>query len=182
MATRRRDPTVWTVVDETDFDLLWCSVDAFAPSPLEPHLAALAQLQEAARQPGPVEAWLRAFDPDAKAVAAITDGYGLKAKPLHELFREQTDSDLTLTMFGPLVTLATMAASFTAQRGKQVLAFIVLKHEAELLTEGLYNGHEAPECSFSLSVAYADKFGQQQSIRAVTWKFNDQRVPNCPKN
>ncbi len=67
------------------------------------------------------------------------------------------------------------SVDFYAQRGKQVLAFVVLKHEAELLTEGLYNGHETPECKFSLSVAYPDKFGQVKSIKVVTWKFNNQQ-------
>ncbi len=45
---RRRqggNPEVWRVVDETDYGLLWRSVNGFGPSPILPHLTALAAAQ-----------------------------------------------------------------------------------------------------------------------------------------
>ena len=68
-----------------------------------------------------------------------------------------------------------LSLEFYAQREKQVLSYIVLKHDAELITEGMYNGRDNPECKFSLSISYNDKFGQPKTLQAVTWKFNNEQ-------
>ena len=44
---RGGDPAVWRTVNETDYGLLWRSVQGFEPSPIEKHLAALAAAQDA---------------------------------------------------------------------------------------------------------------------------------------
>lgn len=67
------------------------------------------------------------------------------------------------------------SVDFYTQRRKQVFLFVVAKRYAELLTEGLYRGVKPPNCSFSISAAYDDKFGKSKEIVAVTWKF-DQRI------
>ena len=65
---------------------------------------------------------------------------------------------------------------FYTQRRKQVLAFIVLKHAAEMITEGSYRDHNRHECHFSISISYLDKFGQDRNFEAVTWRFNDEQA------
>ena len=68
------------------------------------------------------------------------------------------------------------SVDFYNQRRKQVFVAIVLKRAAELITEGFYHGHTQPECHFSFTVAYPDKFGQTRSFEALTWRFNNEQA------
>ena len=61
---------------------------------------------------------------------------------------------------------------FYGQRRKQVLVFTVLKHAAEMMTESLYQNRNQPECRFSVTISYADKYGQDRTFEALTWRFN----------
>src|SRR5215212_6830172 len=65
---------------------------------------------------------------------------------------------------------------FYRQRQKQVFVYAVLKHYAELLTEGLYSQESPAECTFAIDVSYSDKFGQQQTLTGVSWKFSRERA------
>lgn len=94
------DPAVWDAVGRADYELLWRSVYGFGPSPIEPHLAALAAAQAAARPRDPLTAWLHDLDVTSEAVLRITKRNGVPAKRLWELFCEQTDTDMTLARFG----------------------------------------------------------------------------------
>jgi hypothetical protein len=84
------DPQVWEVVDNTDYDLLWRSVDAFGPDPMEEVLKDLVAWQERYRRLGEVEAWLINLDLGSQEVLDITTRYGVKAGELFDLFRQQT--------------------------------------------------------------------------------------------
>jgi hypothetical protein len=59
---------------------------------------------------------------------------------------------------------------------KQVFVYLVLKRYAELLTEGLYSEDAPAECAFAINASYSDKFGQQQTLTAVAWKFSRERA------
>ncbi|KQT09046.1 hypothetical protein ASG40_10310 [Methylobacterium sp. Leaf399] len=67
------DPAVWRAVNETDYGLLWRSVDGFKPSPIETHLAALAALQNAAAPVDRLRECLVGLDERSEDVANITD-------------------------------------------------------------------------------------------------------------
>jgi hypothetical protein len=67
------------------------------------------------------------------------------------------------------------SVDFYALREKQVLIYIILKRVAEMLTEARFGGQDSPECKFSLSVEYTDKFGQSKSLRALNWRFNNEQ-------
>ncbi|GEO14059.1 hypothetical protein MAE02_17550 [Microvirga aerophila] len=94
------DPTVWDVINATDYDLLWRSVDAFAPDPIEPFLEQLFALQESTRKLSDLEAWLLELDLTSEAVKAITTPKGVKADKLRGLFNAQTGSSMTMSRFG----------------------------------------------------------------------------------
>jgi len=68
------------------------------------------------------------------------------------------------------------SVDFYNQRRRQVFAYIVLKRAAELITEGLYHEQTRPECQFSMTIAYADKFGQERKFQALTWRFNAEQA------
>lgn len=98
--TKGGDPCVWKTVDSIDYLSLWRSVDTFGPSPIEPHLEALTELQEAGRVIDELEAWLRELDLDSPEVKEIVGPHGAPAGRLFELFRKQTGSTMSKTRFG----------------------------------------------------------------------------------
>jgi hypothetical protein len=72
------------------------------------------------------------------------------------------------------------SVDFYSQRRKQVYAYTILKRFAELLTEGLYRKEQPETCSFTITTKYVDKFGQDQEIPGMTWKFS--RAQNAKVN
>lgn len=54
----------WDTMNSIDWADLWSSVDIEAEDPVKPSAQLLKEKQEATRDPGRIEAWLRAFDPD----------------------------------------------------------------------------------------------------------------------
>jgi hypothetical protein len=118
------DARVWATVDSTDYELLWRSVDAFGPCPIEPYLGALVRHQAVSRRPDDLKAWLLGLDPGSEAVRRVTTREGVRAQGLHELFCVETGSTISLTRFGlemkrhvadPAVPLA---PKITTERGK----------------------------------------------------------------
>jgi DnaJ domain/Virulence-associated protein E len=101
-------PQVWEAVDRTDYELLWRSVDAFGPCPIEHCLGDLYRLQAASRKSSHLAAWLMSLDLGSDAVRRITTKEGVKAKALWELFREETGSTMSMTGFG--MEMARLAA------------------------------------------------------------------------
>jgi len=65
------------------------------------------------------------------------------------------------------------SVDFYNQRRKQVFAHVVLKRFAAALTEAIYSKDPPKGCSFAITVKYADKFGRDKEIPAVTWKFDE---------
>ncbi|WP_336492061.1 DnaJ domain-containing protein [Methylobacterium nigriterrae] len=103
-AAKRGDRSVWDIVNETNYELLWRSVEALAPSPMEAHLDGLFALQAASRRQSELAAWLADLDVGSDAVRRITSNWGVGAQALWELFRAQTGSTMSLTRFGMEMT------------------------------------------------------------------------------
>ena len=79
------DPEVWRVVDETDFTLLWRSVDGSDPSPILPHLSALVAAQAASAPVDRLRECLVALDPRSEDVQGISERGGVPAEKLRLL-------------------------------------------------------------------------------------------------
>jgi hypothetical protein len=94
------DAKVWETVNETDFQLLWRSVDAWGEDPIEPHLPELFEWQNRYRRVDPFEDWLINLDIESDEVRSITDKNGTRAQKLHELFLAQTKSTMNVTKWG----------------------------------------------------------------------------------
>jgi hypothetical protein len=99
-ALKGGDSNVWKVVNKTDFQLLWRSVDAFADDPIEPFLQELFAWQQAFRRLDTFEEWLINLDMESEEVRAITGQRGTKAGKLYTLFAVQTGSTMSQTRFG----------------------------------------------------------------------------------
>lgn len=93
------DGAVWPIVESTDYDLLWRSVDGFGPTPIQPHLEALAALQRASAPPDPLRAWLVALDLDSDKIAAITIRGGVRSDDLRLLFCAEMGEPLSANRF-----------------------------------------------------------------------------------
>ena len=92
---------MWRVINDTSFDLLWRSVDAFGPDPIEAVMSDLVAWQERYRRKSVVEAWLSELELRNEAVQAVITPFGIKASALFQLFQQQTgNKGVTLTAFG----------------------------------------------------------------------------------
>ncbi|UGA43017.1 virulence-associated E family protein [Bradyrhizobium quebecense] len=93
------DADIWQIVNSTDYEMLWRAVDAFAPSPLLPHLEKLRDHQGAGSNKGGVLEWVRGLDLDSEPVRNLTTKRGIRAQGLHALFMAQTGIDLSPKRF-----------------------------------------------------------------------------------
>jgi hypothetical protein len=112
-------PGVWEAVDRADYGLLWRSVDAFGPCPIEDCLGDLFRLQATSRRPGDLAAWLMSLKPGGNALRQITTKDGVKARALWELFREETGSTMSITLFG--MEMVRLAADPEMPFGRKVV-------------------------------------------------------------
>lgn len=99
-AVKGGDRTIWDVVENTDYELLWRSVDVFAASPIKPQLAALHAHQAHSRRKDPLLEWLLALDFDSEPVRNIHHRDGFPSRQLWQLYCEQTGSTMTEKAFG----------------------------------------------------------------------------------
>ncbi|EAQ37527.1 hypothetical protein NB311A_04429 [Nitrobacter sp. Nb-311A] len=97
--TKGGDAEVWHVVNSTDYELLWQSVDAFAPSPILPYLRQLRDHQGASRSRDSVLDWVRELDFESEPVRNLTTKRGLRAQALHALFMVQTGTEISAKCF-----------------------------------------------------------------------------------
>lgn len=79
------DPAVWRTVNETNFTLLWRSVDGFGPSPILPQLPALAAVHAAAAPVDRLRECLVGLDLRSEDVQNISERGGVGAKGLQLL-------------------------------------------------------------------------------------------------
>ena len=93
------DGDVWKIVSSADYNLLWRSVDTFAPSPIMPHLESLFRHQGDARPSGSLLGWLRDLNLQSEPMRRITTRQGVRAEGLRAQFRVQTGEDLTQFRF-----------------------------------------------------------------------------------
>jgi hypothetical protein len=93
------DIAVWDTVNSIDYELLWRSVDAFAPSPLLPHLEDLQRHQGIAGKERGLLGWLLNLDLQSEAIRNLTTRKGLRAQSLHALFMAQTRTEMSAQRF-----------------------------------------------------------------------------------
>lgn len=99
-AIKGGDGKIWDVVENTDYELLWQSVDTFVDSPIKSQLAALYAHQAESQRKDPLLAWLFALDYTSDPVRDILDRDGFPAEKLWKLYCEQTGALTTSKAFG----------------------------------------------------------------------------------
>jgi hypothetical protein len=92
--------SVWNTISETDFVLLWRSVDVFGIDPIAAHWKTLRTWQDQFRSLDPLEAWLQELDVSSDSLRDISTKRGTRARPLHALFAAETGSNMSETAFG----------------------------------------------------------------------------------
>ncbi|KRR26210.1 hypothetical protein CQ14_21275 [Bradyrhizobium lablabi] len=93
------DATVWDTVNAINYELLWRSIDAFAPSPLLPYRADLQRHEDGASSKGGMLGWLIGLDLESEAVRNLTTLRGLRAQELRDLFQVQTGIEMSAQRF-----------------------------------------------------------------------------------
>lgn len=97
--TKGGEDDVWKIVESVDYDLLWRSVKAFQPSPIEAHLAALMQHQGVGQLESPLIRWLNNLNLQSEEVLRITTRHGIRAQGLHNLYVVKTDANISQPRF-----------------------------------------------------------------------------------
>lgn len=97
--TKGGDATVWDTVNTINYELLWRSVDAFAPSPLLPYRVDLQRHEGGEASKGGMLSWLTGLDLESEPVRNLTTSKGLKAQELHDLFETQTGIGMSAQRF-----------------------------------------------------------------------------------
>lgn len=93
------DPEIWRVVTSSDYELLWRSVDPFAPSPILPHLEDLVRHQSRWAPEDPFLKRLRGLDLNSEAILRITKRPGVQAQALHTLYVTQEKANISRQRF-----------------------------------------------------------------------------------
>ncbi|RTL51766.1 MAG: hypothetical protein EKK40_09615 [Bradyrhizobiaceae bacterium] len=93
------EETIWPTINSIDYELLFCSIDPFAISPLIPHLRALAAHQAKTPVESPLLRWLRQLDRNDQDILAITTAWGVRAGALHALYRARTGHEIRSNEF-----------------------------------------------------------------------------------
>ena len=112
------DARVWAVVNDTDYVLLWRTVDVYGPSPIVPLFELLFRHQAHYRPQDPLKCWLEALDTESESVRRITTRHGLRAKGLYDLYVLETVDPMELSKFG--IAMKTYAAKPEARFGAKV--------------------------------------------------------------
>lgn len=98
-AAKGGDPEIWQIVNSTNFDVLWRSVDAFAGSPILDHLNDLVRHQARLALKNPLVEWLQGLDLQSEALLRITRPPGVQAQGLHNLYLAQRGTDISPIRF-----------------------------------------------------------------------------------
>ncbi|TXN81267.1 VapE domain-containing protein [Methylobacterium sp. WL8] len=98
-AQKGGDSAIWQVINETDYDLLWRSVDTFGPAPIIPFLDALAAVQSAQAPCDPLRDWLCTQDFLSEPFADLCERWGLKADALRQRYNAEGGETLNNNRF-----------------------------------------------------------------------------------
>lgn len=103
------DPSIWQVINDTDFTAIWRYVDPFAASPLEPVRSKVFGVEGPPRPKSKVHAWALKLDVDDEALGRLVEkNAGVASLKLYDLYCEQTqDAWMSIKEFGILMREAT---------------------------------------------------------------------------
>lgn len=103
------DPSIWQVINDTDFMSIWRSVDPFAPSPLEAVRSKVFGTGGPPRPKSKVHAWALTLDIDGETLGRIAERTaGVPSLKLYDLYCEDTkDAWMSVKEFGKLMREST---------------------------------------------------------------------------
>ena len=93
------DRRIWEVINTINYHLLWCSVEAYGPSPISPYLIQLNELQESRRVPDELEEWLCQIDILSENFRDFVGPHGIQASVLRTLYEKETGNKLSPNRF-----------------------------------------------------------------------------------
>ncbi len=121
-AAKDGDAVIWDTVNSLDYERLWLSVDAYADSPILPHLAGLHRFQNNDRPIPKLQKWLRELDMSSLEIKNISVGTGVRADRLRELYVKQTGGVISRQKFADEMSIymADDSTPFAAKYRKEV--------------------------------------------------------------
>lgn len=93
------DRRIWEVINTIDYHLLWCSVEAYGPSPINPYLTQLNELQESRRVPDELEEWLCQIDILSENFRDFIGPHGIQASVLRTQYEKETGNKISPNRF-----------------------------------------------------------------------------------
>jgi hypothetical protein len=99
------EPGIWEIVSSVDYELLWRSVDAYAPSPILRSLTDLHEYQNRDRPMPKLLEWLSDLDPESEKIKRISVQGGARADKLRDLYVMETGDVLSKQKFSDAMLL-----------------------------------------------------------------------------
>ncbi|MBR1240264.1 hypothetical protein JQ620_09020 [Bradyrhizobium sp. AUGA SZCCT0274] len=96
---------IWEIASSLDYELLWQSVDAYAPTPIIRSLSDLHEYQNRDRPMPKLLEWLCALDPESEKVKRISVQGGARADKLRDLYVMETGDVLSKQKFSDAMLL-----------------------------------------------------------------------------
>lgn len=125
------EPGIWEIVSSVDYELLWQSVDAYAPSPILRSLTDLHEYQNRDRPMPKLLEWLCELDPESEKVKRISVQGGARADKLRDLYIMETGDVLSKQKFSDamLLHMRDTRTPFFEKHKKEIGALYRIRHQ-----------------------------------------------------
>ena len=125
------DQQIWDIVSSVDYELLWQSVDAYAPSPILRSLTDLHEYQNRDRPMPKLLEWLCALDPESEKIKRISVQGGIRADKLRDLYIMETGEVLSKQKFSDamLLHMRDSRTPFFEKHKKEIGALYRIRHQ-----------------------------------------------------
>lgn len=122
---------IWEIVSSVDYELLWQSVDAYAPSPILRSLTDLHEYQNRDRPMPKLLEWLCAVDPESEKIKRISVQGGTRADKLRDLYIMETGDALSKQKFSDamLLHMRDSRTPFFEKHKKEIGALYRIRHQ-----------------------------------------------------
>jgi hypothetical protein len=126
------EPGIWEIVLSLDYEVLWQSIDVYAPSPIIRSLSDLHEYQNRDRPMPKLLEWLCALDPESEKIKRISVQGGARADKLRDLYIMETGDVLSKQKFSDamLLHMRDTRTPFFEKHKKEVGALYRMRRQA----------------------------------------------------
>jgi Virulence-associated protein E len=135
---------IWEIASSLNYELLWQSVDAYAPTPIIRSLSDLHEYQNRDRPMPKLLEWLCALDPESEKIKRISVQGGVRADKLRDLYVMETGDVLSKQKFSDamLLHMRDTRTPFFEKHKKEIGALYRIRHQINVRPSVQAEGHD----------------------------------------